>query len=196
MGVQGEEPVAPVARKADVRLPYTSGNDAANLKTSSREDYCWSDRRPGSASPDGTNMAYSITTYNESHFDGVDALWREAFPNDSAWNAARISIPEKLKVQPDLLLVAVEGDHVVGSVMAGYDGHRGWISRIAVLRSHRLTGIGQALIQEAERRLAALGCIKINLQVVGLNAAVLGFYQKAGYDIEERVSMSKRIFEV
>ncbi|WP_424630210.1 GNAT family acetyltransferase [Bradyrhizobium sp. SYSU BS000235] len=138
-------------------------------------------------------MTFSIVTYANNHFDGVDALWREAFPNDSAWNAARVSIPEKLKVQPDLLLVAVEGDHVLGSVMAGYDGHRGWISRIAVLRSHRLTGIGQALIQKAERRLAALGCIKINLQVVGSNEAVLGFYKQAGYEVEERISMSKLI---
>ena len=140
-------------------------------------------------------MPFSIVTYTNSHFTGVDTLWREAFPNDTAWNAAHISIPEKLRVQPDLLLVAVEGDHVVGSVMAGYDGHRGWISRIAVLRSHRLAGIGQALIEEAEKRLAALGCIKINLQVVGSNASVLGFYEKAGYEVEERVSMSKRIFK-
>ncbi len=79
--------------------------------------------------------------------------------------------------------------------MAGYDGHRGWISRIAVLHSRRLSGIGEALIQEAEKRLAALGCIKINLQVVSSNAAVLGFYKKAGYEVEERVSMSKRIFK-
>lgn len=78
-----------------------------------------------------------------------------------------------------------------GSIMAGYDGHRGWISRIAVLQSHRQKGIGEALVQEAERRLAALGCLKINLQVIASNSAVLGFYRKCGYEVEERVSMSK-----
>ncbi|SDT44305.1 Acetyltransferase, GNAT family [Bradyrhizobium canariense] len=136
---------------------------------------------------------FSIVTYTDGHFDGVDALWREAFPNDTAWNVAKTSIPEKLKVQPDLLLVAVESGSVVGSIMAGYDGHRGWISRIAVGKSSQRQGIGEALIQEAERRLAALGCIKVNLQVVASNAAVLGFYQSLGYGVEERISMSKRL---
>jgi ribosomal protein S18 acetylase RimI-like enzyme len=136
---------------------------------------------------------FAIVTYTDGHFDGVDALWREAFPNDGAWNAATISIPEKQKIQPDLLLVAIESGVVVGSVMAGYDGHRGWISRVAVLQSHRRQGIGEALIREAERRLAALGCIKINLQVVASNAGVLGFYRSLGYDVEERISMSKHL---
>jgi ribosomal protein S18 acetylase RimI-like enzyme len=72
-------------------------------------------------------------------------------------------------------------------------GHRGWISRIAVLESRRRQGIGESLIQEAEKRLAALGCIKVNLQVVASNATVLGFYRSLGYQVEERVSMSKRL---
>ncbi|MER9681665.1 GNAT family N-acetyltransferase [Mesorhizobium sp. M0184] len=71
--------------------------------------------------------------------------------------------------------MAIEADQVVGSIMAGYDGHRGWISRIATLQSHRQKGIGEALIHEAERRLAGLGCIKINLQIVASNSTVLGF---------------------
>lgn len=136
---------------------------------------------------------FSIISYTNAHFGGVDALWREAFPNDAAWNVAKISIPEKLRVQPDLLLVAAEAGLVVGSIMAGYDGHRGWISRIAVLKSRQRQGIGEALIQEAEKRLAAQGCIKVNLQVVASNAAVLGFYQSLGYSVEERISMSKHL---
>ncbi len=134
---------------------------------------------------------FSIIEYAGAHFDGVDALWRDAFPNDAPWNTAHISIPEKLRYQPNLFLVALESGQVAGSIMAGYDGHRGWISRIAVLQSHRQKGIGEALVQEAERRLAALGCLKINLQVIASNSAVLGFYRKCGYEVEERVSMSK-----
>ncbi|WP_352640245.1 GNAT family N-acetyltransferase [Mesorhizobium sp. M0220] len=102
----------------------------------------------------------------------------------------------KLRHQPNLLLVAIEADQVVGSIMAGYDGHRGWISRIATLQSHRQKGIGEALIHEAERRLAGLGCIKINLQIVASNSTVLGFYRKCGYEVEERISMSKLLPKV
>jgi ribosomal protein S18 acetylase RimI-like enzyme len=134
---------------------------------------------------------FSIVTYADDHFSEVDALWREAFPNDNPWNVAEISIPEKLKEQPELLLVAIQSNSVVGSIMAGYDGHRGWISRIAVRESRRRQGIGEALIKEAEKRLAALGCVKVNLQVVASNATVIGFYRGLGYQVEERVSMSK-----
>ena len=134
-----------------------------------------------------------ISEYRDEHFAGVEALWQEAFPNDASWNKASTAIAEKMRFQPDLMLVALEGPLVVGSVMAGYDGHRGWISRIAVLRTHRHKRIGQALLLEAERRLAALGCIKINLQVLETNSAVVRFYEQAGYEIEPRVSMSKRL---
>jgi ribosomal protein S18 acetylase RimI-like enzyme len=134
---------------------------------------------------------FEIVVYQDHHFEGVAALWREAFPNDKPWNAAEIAIPEKLRMQPDLLLVALKSAAVVGSVMAGYDGHRGWISRIAVLASSRGQGIGRALLSEAENRLASMGCIKINLQVVTSNKATTSFYEKEGYAVEPRVSMSK-----
>ena len=134
-----------------------------------------------------------ITSYESQHFQGVETLWKEAFPSDAPWNAAETAILEKIRFQPDLLLVALDGEQVVGSAMAGYEGHRGWISRIAVLRSHRNQGIGLDLLREAERRLATLGCIKVNLQVVESNAAVVAFYERAGYRIEPRISMSKHI---
>ncbi len=137
----------------------------------------------------------SIASYADSHFSGVEALWNEAFPDDNAWNAAKTSIPEKLKVHPELLLIAVERGAVVGSIMGGYDGHRGWIYRAAVLKSYRGQGIGKALVEEVEKRLAALGCIKVNLQVVASNASVAGFYRSLGYQVEERVSMGKHLPE-
>jgi ribosomal protein S18 acetylase RimI-like enzyme len=135
----------------------------------------------------------TISKYGDEHFTGVEALWQEAFPNDAPWNKASTAIAEKMRFQPDLMLVALEGPRVVGSVMAGYEGHRGWISRLAVLQAHRRKGIGQALLSEAEKRLAALGCIKVNLQVLETNAAVVRFYGEAGYEIEPRISMSKRL---
>jgi ribosomal protein S18 acetylase RimI-like enzyme len=89
------------------------------------------------------------------------------------------------------MLVALDGNHVIGSVMAGYEGHRGWISRIAVLSSHKNRGVGRDLLMEAERRLAALGCVKVNLQVVESNSDTVRFYERSGYRIEPRISMSK-----
>jgi ribosomal protein S18 acetylase RimI-like enzyme len=138
-------------------------------------------------------MGIEIIPYADHHFDSVNSLWREAFPDDAPRNTAKSVVAVKLTVQPDLLLVAIEGGMVVGSVLAGFDGFRGWLNRVAVLQSHRGHGIGTGLIEEAERRLKLLGCTKINLQVVGSNDAVTGFYRRLGYSVEDRISMGKRI---
>jgi|SRR6185295_15038222 len=133
-----------------------------------------------------------IVTYADEHFDGVSALWQEAFPDDQPWNSAASAIPAKLAFQPDLFVVALDGNRVIGSVMAGYDGHRGWVNRIAVLRSHGGQGVGSALMREAETRLRTMGCAKINLQVRASNATAAEFYTRLGYSVEDRISMSKR----
>ena len=81
------------------------------------------------------------------------------------WNDPRTDIERKLRVDPELFLVAVEEDLVVGSVMAGYEGHRGWINYLAVDPSRRRQGLGTRLMDEAEGLLAERGCPKINLQI-------------------------------
>jgi ribosomal protein S18 acetylase RimI-like enzyme len=134
-----------------------------------------------------------ITQYQPEHFHGVERLWREAFPDDPPWNAAALAVPAKEAVQPELFLLALEAGEVVGSIMAGYDGHRGWLYAAAVLRSHRGAGVGAQLVAEAERRLQQMGCAKVNLQVRADNAAVVGFYRRLGYETEARVSMGKRL---
>ncbi len=60
-----------------------------------------------------------VITYDERHFLALKALWQEAFPDDAPWNAAETAIAEKLKLQPNLMLVAITDDRVCGSVMAG-----------------------------------------------------------------------------
>jgi len=136
---------------------------------------------------------WNIVKYAESHFDGVAALWREAFPNPQPWNAPEVTIPAKLAIQSDLFLLAIDREQVIGSVLAGYDGHRGWLYAVAVLKAHQRRGIGSALVREAERRLLELGCVKINLQIQSTNASVTEFYRRLGYEAEERVSMGKRL---
>ena len=136
---------------------------------------------------------FPIAPYRAEHFADVSALWREAFPDDPPWNAAEIAIPAKLAVQPELFLVALDGTRAIGSAMAGYDGHRGWLYAVAVRASHQRRGVGAALVRAAEGRLHALGCRKINRQVRANNGAVVDFYARLGYAIEERVSLGKRL---
>ena len=133
-----------------------------------------------------------IRKYRDTDFDGIDALWKEAFPHDPPWNHATNAVPAKTAFQPDLLFVAVDQGAVVGSVMAGYDGHRGWLYSVAVSQSHRRAGLGTTLVRKAEDALRSLGCGKVNLQVRSTNAAVVQFYEGLGYEIEDRVSLGRR----
>lgn len=133
-----------------------------------------------------------IVTYEDNHFAGVEALWTEVFPADSPWNKAAVAIPEKLKVQPEMFIVAEDAGDVIGTVMAGYDGHRGWLYTVAVKPEHQRKGVGSLLLTEAELRLARLGCGKANLQIRAGNEAVGAFYRRHGYLVEERISMGKR----
>lgn len=133
-----------------------------------------------------------IETYQDHHFAGVKALWEAVFPNDPPYNRAEVSIPAKLLEQPELFFVAMDEGEVVGTVMAGYDGHRGWLHTVAVARSHRHGGIGGKLVNHAVEALKARGCIKVNLQVREGNP-VTGFYEKLGFEVEPRTSMGRRI---
>ena len=111
------------------------------------------------------------------------------------WNDPRKDIARKRRAQPELFLVAVAagGATIAGTVMAGYDGHRGWINYLATEPAQRRQGIGRALMREAEAALARLGCAKINLQIRHDNRDAIAFYQHIGFREDAVVSMGKRL---
>lgn len=138
----------------------------------------------------------SLTPYEDGlHRSQVIALWETVFGYETAHNRPDLVIAKKLAVNDQLFFVATEGSAVVGTVMAGYDGHRGWLYSVAVAPTHRRQGIGTQLITHAERALAAKGCMKINLQIVAGNERVSEFYAALGYTVEPRVSMGKKLPE-
>lgn len=111
------------------------------------------------------------------------------------WNDPVKDIQRKLKVNPELFLVGVAGEQVVATVMVGYEGHRGWINYLAVHPDYRRQGYGRLLMQLAEVLLRELGCPKINLQVRTSNKGVIEFYRKLGYQVDEVVSLGKRLIK-
>jgi len=102
-------------------------------------------------------------------------------------------IRRKLAIQPDLFLVGVDANQVVATVMAGYEGHRGWLNYLAVVPDHQRRGLGGQMVAEAEKRLRALGCPKINLMIRRSNAGAMAFYEKLGFSEDDVVSMGKRL---
>ena len=109
------------------------------------------------------------------------------------WNDPHKDIRRKLQVRPDYFLVAELEGVLVGTVMVGYDGHRGWVYYFGVDPAYQRRGIGRALMQEAERLLRAAGCPKINLQVRGTNTVAIEFYRRIGFAMDDVVSLGKRL---
>lgn len=137
---------------------------------------------------------HTITPYcDASHRQQVIELWQTVFGYEDAHNAPELSIDRKLAVADGLFFVALVDDVVAGTVMAGYDGHRGWLYSVAVHPSQRQQGLGAALIRFAEDALAARGCLKVNLQIRGGNERVAAFYESLGFVVEDRVSMGKKL---
>lgn len=148
-------------------------------------------------------MGFSVRAFRGSDRPALEALWARVFPDDPPRNAPGIMIDNKLKVQPELLLVGertaepaddqsgATSPNIGGAVMAGYDGVRGWIYHLAVAPELRRRGLGSQLVRAAEERLRALGCPKVNLQVRTSNREVVAFYRRLGYQVEERVQLGR-----
>ncbi len=102
----------------------------------------------------------------------------------------------KLKLQrdSDLFLVAVQDDRLVGSVMGGWDGRRGWIYHLAVEPEHQRQGIGAGLVREVEKRLVAKGAKKVNAQVYKWNERSSEFFKAIGYETQpDLIMIGKRL---
>ena len=134
----------------------------------------------------------TIRPYRADDEASLIALWRACDlirpQNDPSKDIAR-----KLRVNPEWFLVGELDGRIVAGVMAGYEGHRGWINYLAVDPTHRRTGLGRAMMAEAERLLLAAGCPKINLQVRAENTGVIAFYERIGFAVEGTVSLGRRL---
>jgi ribosomal protein S18 acetylase RimI-like enzyme len=124
----------------------------------------------------------------------VIALWEQCGLT-RPWNDPRKDIARKVAVQPELFLVGLQDGRIMATVMAGYEGHRGWVNYLAVAPEHRSRGFGQALMAEVERLLVERGCPKVCLLVRTSNTPVLEFYRSLGYAQDEAVSLGKRLID-
>ena len=141
-------------------------------------------------------MDVEIRTYDDKeHRNQVLDIWTSIFKYKDPRNNPSLSIDKKLAVNDNLFFIAIENGEIVGTIMAGYDGHRGWIYSLAVIPEIRRAKIGTKLLKHTENELRKLGCVKINLQIFQENEIVKEFYLKNGYLIEERISMGKEITE-
>lgn len=134
----------------------------------------------------------TVRSYAPADFEKVVALW-EACELTRPWNDPASDIEFCVGSENSILLVGVAGGEskIVATAMVGHDGHRGWIYYVAVAPEHQEKGGGREIMAYAERWLAQRGVPKAMLMIRETNKKVMGFYERLGYAVEERVVMAR-----
>jgi ribosomal protein S18 acetylase RimI-like enzyme len=146
----------------------------------------------GSSIVDGGKTEFRIRSYQAADQPAVIDLWQRCnlvVPQ----NDPHKDIEMKSRVQAELFFVGVIGNRIVATLMAGYDGHRGWIYYLAVDPDYQRRGMGRRMMEWAEAALKKRGCPKINLQVRTSNPAVISFYEHLGYSNDDVIGLGKRL---
>jgi ribosomal protein S18 acetylase RimI-like enzyme len=107
------------------------------------------------------------------------------------WNASGADIALARRDDNSDVLVGRDGDTIVASVLVGHDGHRGWVYYVAVDPDRRGQDLGRGIMAAAEDWLRAKGIAKLMLLVRSDNTQVQSFYQRLGYDAQDRVIFAK-----
>lgn len=150
---------------------------------------------PVASSVFGGSYRMKIREFSMEDYAEVYRLWHRSglnlVPSDQP-----DEIEKKLARDPELFLVAEdEAGLIVGCVIGAWDGRRAWIYHICTDPDCQRLGVGAMLMEELEKRLIALGAIKINLLVRKQNIKGKQFYRKLGYDLQEEFDlMGKRFF--
>jgi ribosomal protein S18 acetylase RimI-like enzyme len=132
----------------------------------------------------------AIRPYREADEAAVIALWH-ACGLTRPWNPPAADIGFLRSSGHGEILIAEDGADIVGSVMVGHDGHRGWVYYLAASPARRQRGLGRKLMAAAEAWLAARGVRKCELMIRNSNEAAAGFYGRLGYDREPVLVMSR-----
>jgi ribosomal protein S18 acetylase RimI-like enzyme len=133
-----------------------------------------------------------VTLATSSDAPAVIALW-EACNLTRPWNDPLADFALALKTPSSTIVVVLDGDIVTGTVMVGFDGHRGWVYYLAAHPDWQRRGIGRMLMAAAEDWLRDQGAPKIQLMVRSDNDVARGFYEALGYEIQSVTTYGKRL---
>lgn len=127
---------------------------------------------------------FAIREFRMEDYSEVVRLWKTSGiklrPGDKV-DAIRV----KLRRDPELFLVAVNGNEMIGSVMGAWDGRRGWIYHLAVNPKFQRRGVASVLLKELETRMKAKGIIKVNALIYKWNETSRRFFETRGFEIDE-----------
>ncbi len=136
-------------------------------------------------------MSITIQDFAMNHYEQVLDLWKrsEGIGLSAADSPERISA--YLSRNPGMSFTAWDGERLVGAVLCGHDGRRGYLHHLAIDPEYRRRGIGRRLSDACMAALAREGIDKAHIFVYGANEDGLAFWRRAGwYQRHELVIMS------
>lgn len=133
-----------------------------------------------------------IRDLTPADFSAVIELWEQAGLT-RPWNPPEVDLQRALDGATSTVLGAFTEQQLVGTIMVGHDGHRGWIYYLAVAESHRGSGLGRQLMTAGETWLHKRGAVKVQLMIRSSNSDVLSFYDHLGYQDDDVRVRSKRL---
>ena len=133
-----------------------------------------------------------VRPYSEKDLEDIVSLW-DICGLSRPWNDPIKDIKRKLIVQREIFLILEKDEKILGSVMGGYDGHRGSVYYLGIHPNHKNKGFGKLLMKKIEEELIQMGCPKINLMIRDTNLDVQEFYRIIGYEKQEVVVYGKRL---
>jgi len=140
------------------------------------------------ANREGSLQGVRIEDFKLADYEAVSRLWRDAGPGVCARPTDELEgIKLRLTRDPDLFLLARSGQRVIGAVIGGWDGWRGYVYHLVVDAELRRRGVAGALMDELESRLRDKGAIKAKCQIYTDNEHSLAFFRRRGYEIEENL---------
>lgn len=138
-------------------------------------------------------LNFSVRPYTDQDQDDLIRLWEKVFPGAPPHNNPAKDLRTRRDVPPELFLVAIHEDVIIGTVLAGCEGQQGWVYYLGVDPDYRRQGIGSALMKRVEAGLLAKECREVSFQVWASKSEVQAFYETLGYQAEDRLSMRKRL---
>jgi putative acetyltransferase len=126
-------------------------------------------------------MIFSISDMQPDDYDAVLALWQESEGVGLTPSDNREAVHAFLARNPGLSLVARHDRQIVGAVLCGHDGRRGYLYHLAVAREHRQQGLGRSIVEACLLRLGSCGIAKATIFVYGHNDIGNRFWRNVGW---------------
>ena len=140
----------------------------------------------------GVSAGRLIEPLEATTIPSLVALWEDCGLT-RPWNDAAADARLALEGPASTILGIRNEGALVGSVMVGFDGHRGWVYYLAVAPGHRRSGLARALMAAAEDWLRERGAPAVRLMVRQENALASGFYRALGYETQQVATLGKRL---